>query len=97
MNVMIDEYCTIYIISDELADFVGKERGSKMTKYDTYELLEIYIKNNITKDAKMTTKLEATPEIRNLLKMEDDSILTYKNFNQWLRPHFTRFVEPVIS
>ena len=77
-------------ISDELAQFLGKEVGTEMARTSVSKEINAYIRANnlqrpdngrfIVPDAKLTT----------LLKIGKDDELSYFNLQRYMKPHFIK-------
>lgn len=74
-------------ISDELATFLKKPLGSKMSRTEVTKAINRYVKENhlgVEKNINQDASLQA------LLKIESDKQLTYFNLQKYLAPHFPK-------
>ena len=77
-------------ISDELATFLGKEKGSEMARTDVTREINKYIRANNLQDKDNGRKINPDNKLRGLLKITDDVNLTYFNLQRYMGPHFPK-------
>jgi len=75
-------------ISDELADFLQKAKGSEMARTDVTREINAYIRTNSLQDSENGRKINADPKLQKLLKLTSDDVLTYFNLQKYMSPHF---------
>ena len=75
-------------ISDELADFLQKAKGSEMARTDVTREINAYIRLNSLQDSENGRKINADPKLQKLLKLTSDDVLTYFNLQKYMSPHF---------
>ena len=74
-------------IYDELADFFGVERGTKMARNEITRGINKYIINNNLQDNKNKRNIIPDEKLTMLLKLNPDDELTYFNIQRYLTPH----------
>ena len=89
-------------ISDELATFLGKEKGVEMARTDVTREINKYIRAHDLQDKENGRKINPDEPLRTLLKLdvETDVVLTYFNLQRYMGPHFpksTKSTEPTTS
>jgi len=79
-------------ISDELATFLGKEKGVEMARTDVTREINKYIRAHDLQDKENGRKINPDEPLRNLLKLttETDVVLTYFNLQRYMGPHFPK-------
>ena len=79
-------------ISDELATFLGKEKGVEMARTDVTREINKYIRAHNLQDKENGRKINPDEPLRNLLKLTTDSdvVLTYFNLQRYMGPHFPK-------
>ena len=77
-------------ISDELATFLGKEKGVEMARTDVTREINKYIRAHDLQDKENGRKINPDEPLRNLLKLtpESDIVLTYFNLQRCIKHHF---------
>jgi len=89
-------------ISDELADFLGKDIGTEMARTAVTREINEYIRNNSLQDKNNGRKIIADPKLTTLLKLKSKDELTYFNLQKYMSCHFaksekTLAVQPVVE
>ena len=89
-------------ISDELATFLGKEKGVEMARTDVTREINKYIRAHDLQDKENGRKINPDQPLRALLKLDNESdvVLTYFNLQRYMGPHFpksTKTVEPTTN
>ena len=74
-------------ISDELAIFLGKSIGTKMSRVDVSREINAYIRANNLQDKNNGRIINCDEKLRNLLKVKPTDELTYFNIQKYLAPH----------
>lgn len=79
-------------ISDELAIFLGKEKGIEMARTDVTREINQYIRANSLQDKENGRKINPDNALRTLLRITPDSdvVLTYFNLQRYMGPHFPK-------
>lgn len=79
-------------ISDELATFLGKEKGVEMARTDVTREINKYIRAHDLQDKQNGRKINPDEPLRTLLKLtnESDVVLTYFNLQRYMGPHFPK-------
>lgn len=84
-------------ISDELASFLGKDKGTEMARTSVTRDINAYIRSNNLQDKENGRKINPDSKLASLLKLNKDDVLTYFNLQKFMSPHFAKTVkaEPV--
>ena len=77
-------------ISDELAKFLGKDKGVEMARTDVTREINNYIKANSLQDKQNGRKINPDSALCKLLKITDEINLTYFNLQRYMGPHFPK-------
>jgi upstream activation factor subunit UAF30 len=77
-------------ISDELATFLGKEKGSEMARTEVTRDINKYIRNNKLQDKENGRKINPDTKLAVLLKLKKSDELTYFNLQRYMSPHFAK-------
>jgi upstream activation factor subunit UAF30 len=80
-------------ISDELASFLGKEKGSEMARTHVTKEINAYIRSNNLQDKENGRKINPDPKLTALLKLKKEDELTYFNLQRFMSPHFAKSVK----
>ena len=78
------------LISDELATFLGRDKGSEMARTDVTREINKYIRANSLQDKDNGRKINADAPLKALLKIDDEVALTYFNLQRYMGPHFQK-------
>lgn len=81
-------------ISDELATFLGKDKGTEMARTDVTREINTYIREHKLQDKKNGRKIIPDAKLAALLKVKKDEEVTYFNLQKYMSPHFPKS-EPV--
>jgi upstream activation factor subunit UAF30 len=84
-------------ISDELASFLGKEKGAEMARTDVTREINTYIRNNKLQDAANGRKINPDKKLAALLKLKTTDELTYFNLQKYMSPHFSKAVKVEVT
>jgi len=84
-------------ISNELADFLGRDRGSLMARTDVTKQMTAYIRKNNLQDKDNGRIILPDPKLKKLLKLGDADSLTYFNLQKFMGPHFEKSVPAVTA
>ena len=82
-------------ISDELATFLGKPKGSEMARTEVTREINTYIRNHKLQDKDNGRKINADKKLTSLLKLGSKDELTYFNLQKFMSPHFAKAGQPV--
>jgi chromatin remodeling complex protein RSC6 len=81
-------------ISDELADFLGRDRGSLMARTEVTKLITQYVRDNQLQDKLNGRFILADDKLKALLNYDEAKAngdkLSYFNLQRYLRGHFTK-------
>ncbi len=81
------KFCTPSKISDELADFLGKEKGTKMARTDITRELNTYIRLNNLQDKDNKRNINHDEKLSALFNIPDGQQLTYFNIQRYISQH----------
>lgn len=77
-------------ISDELASFLGKEKGAEMARTDVTREINTYIRAHKLQDSTNGRKINPDKKLAALLKLKTTDELTYFNLQKYMSPHFAK-------
>jgi chromatin remodeling complex protein RSC6 len=77
-------------ISDELASFLGKEKGTQMARTEVTREINTYIRSNTLQDKENGRKINPDTKLATLLKLKKTDELTYFNLQRYMSPHFAK-------
>jgi upstream activation factor subunit UAF30 len=80
-------------ISDELASFLGKDKGTEMARTDVTREINTYIRTNKLQDSVNGRKINPDKKLAALLKLKTTDELTYFNLQKYMSPHFAKAVK----
>tara|TARA_B100000902_G_scaffold392695_1_gene445519 strand:- start:154 stop:879 length:726 start_codon:yes stop_codon:yes gene_type:complete len=82
-------------ISDELAIFLGKEKGVEMARTDVTREINQYIRTHNLQDKENGRKINPDKALQTLLKItpESEIVLTYFNLQRYMGPHFPKSIK----
>ena len=77
------------LVSDELAAFLGKEKGSSLSRHEVGQLVRSYAKENNLTNGRF---IVPDAKLGGLLKVPADKVatLTYFSLQTYLKPHFIK-------
>ena len=81
-------------ISDELASFLGKEKGTEMARTSVTKEINAYIRAHGLQDTTNGRKINPDTKLSSLLKLKKDDQLTYFNLQKFMCHHFAKSVKP---
>lgn len=84
-------------ISDELAAFLGKEKGTEMARTAVTRDINSYIRAHKLQDPENGRKINADTKLASLLKLKKTDELTYFNLQRYMSPHFAKSVKAETS
>ena len=77
-------------ISDELANFLGKEIGSEMARTEVSKEINAYIQSHSLQDKKNGRIIHPDAKLTKLLKVAKEDELTYFNLQRYMKHHFQK-------
>jgi chromatin remodeling complex protein RSC6 len=80
------------LISDELASFLGKDKGTEMARTEVTREINAYIRANQLQDKTNGRRINADTKLSSLLKLASGDELTYFNLQRYMSPHFAKSV-----
>ena len=78
------------LISNELAAFLGRDKGTEMARTDVTREINTYIRAHKLQDPQNGRKINADTLLSELLKLKPDDELTYFNLQKYMSPHFQK-------
>ena len=85
------------LISNELAEFLGKTVGTEMARTVVSKEINQYIRANNLQDPANGRKINPDPKLSKLLKINKGDELTYFNLQKYMKHHFIKTVPVVAS
>ena len=85
------------LISDELAAFLGKEKGTQMARTEVTREINAYIRTNHLQDKTNGRRINADTQLASLLKLASGEELTYFNLQRYMSPHFAKSTAAVAT
>ena len=83
------------LITDELALFLGKDKGSLLARTAVSKEINAYIRANNLQDPANGRKINADAKLAKLLKLAKTDELTYFNLQKFMKHHFIKMVPTV--
>jgi hypothetical protein len=80
----------LFEISNELAAFLGKEIGTKMSRQNLHREVNQYIRDNKLQDSNNSRQINFNADIKSLFKLNDYDVLDYFNIGDYMNIHFTK-------
>jgi upstream activation factor subunit UAF30 len=80
-------------ISDDLAVFLGKDKGVEMARTTVTREINAYIRSNNLQDKENGRKIIPDAKLATLLKIPKTEVLTYFNLQRYMSPHFAKNVK----
>ena len=77
-------------ISTELANFLGKPKGTEMARTEVTREINTYIRAHKLQDPANGRRILADAKLRKLLKLTKNDELTYFNLQRYMSPHFAK-------
>ena len=78
------------LISDELALFLGKDKGSLLARTAVSKEINLYIRANSLQDKDNGRKIIPDAKLAKLLKLQKTDELTYFNLQKFMKHHFIK-------
>ena len=85
------------LISDQLADFLGKAHGSELARTEVTREINQYIRANSLQDKDNGRIIKPDAKLKALLGVKDSEELTYFNLQKFMSPHFQKAVPAAAS
>lgn len=85
------------LISDELAAFLGKDKGTELARTAVSKEINAYIRSAKLQDPTNGRKINADAKLAKLLKLSKGDELTYFNLQKYMKHHFIKAVAPVVA
>ena len=83
------------LISDQLAEFLSKPKGSLIARTDVTREINAYIRANKLKDPDNGRKINPDSKLMDLLALKPTDELTYFNLHRYMSQHFQKSVPSV--
>ena len=84
------------LISDELAEFLGKPSGTELARTEVSKEINNYIRTNKLQDEKNGRQINADPKLSTLLRLPAGDSLTYFNLQRYMKHHFVKVEAPAV-
>jgi len=78
------------LISNELAEFLGKTIGTEMARTDVSKEINAYITAHGLQDKKNGRQINADEKLSKLLRLSNEDVLTYFNLQRYMKHHFIK-------
>lgn len=78
------------LISDQLASFLGKPKGSELARTEVTREINAYIRANKLQDPENGRKINPDNKLKSLLSLTSSDELTYFNLQKYMSPHFAK-------
>ena len=82
-------------ISDDLASFLSKPKGSEMARTEVTREINTYIRTHKLQDKDNGRKINADKKLTALLSLDSKDELTYFNLQKFMSPHFAKAGQPI--
>lgn len=78
------------LISDELASFLGKDKGTELARTAVSKEINAYIRANKLQDTANGRKIHPDAKLKKLLNLKAGEELTYFNLQRYMKHHFIK-------
>jgi hypothetical protein len=85
------------LISNELASFLGREKGTEMARTEVTKEINAYIRKNNLQDKSNGRQINADAKLSSLLNLKKGEVLTYFNLQKYMSPHFAKANATVVT
>jgi chromatin remodeling complex protein RSC6 len=85
------------LISDQLADFLGKPKGSQCARTDVTREINAYIRAHKLQDPENGRKINPDTKLKKLLALKPSDELTYFNLQRYMSPHFQKAADAALA
>jgi len=82
------------LISDQLADFLTKPKGSLIARTEVTREINAYIRSNKLQDPDNGRKINPDAKLKKLLALKPTDELTYFNLQRFMSQHFQKAEKP---
>lgn len=84
-------------ISDELASFLGVDKGVEMARTDVTKEITAYVKAHSLQDKDNGRQINPDAKLKKLLHLKSDDVLSYFNLQKFMSPHFEKKADQVAA
>jgi chromatin remodeling complex protein RSC6 len=84
-------------ISDELADFLGVDKGVEMARTDVTKEITAYVKEHKLQDKDNGRQINPDAKLKKLLHLTSEDVLSYFNLQKFMSPHFHKKSDDVAA
>jgi chromatin remodeling complex protein RSC6 len=77
-------------LSDELCNFLGEAKGTKLARTDVTRRLNLYIKENNLQDAKDKRMIHPDAKLQKVLSLKPGDVLTFFNLQSYIKHNFVK-------
>ncbi len=77
-------------LSDELCNFLGEAKGTKLARTDVTRRLNLYIKENNLQDAKDKRMIHPDAKLLKVLSLKSGDVLTFFNLQSYIKHNFVK-------
>jgi chromatin remodeling complex protein RSC6 len=85
------------LISDQLAEFLGKDKGTLIARTDVTREINAYIRANKLQDPENGRKINPDAKLKKLLVLKPTDELTYFNLQRYMSQHFQKSTPVVVA
>jgi chromatin remodeling complex protein RSC6 len=85
------------LISDQLADFLSKPKGSLIARTEVTREINAYIRSNKLQDPDNGRKINPDAKLKKLLSLKPTDELTYFNLQRFMSQHFQKAEKPATA
>tara|TARA_X000000368_G_scaffold88406_1_gene67384 strand:- start:12787 stop:13416 length:630 start_codon:yes stop_codon:yes gene_type:complete len=85
------------LISDDLAAFLGKPKGTELARTEVTREINSYIREHKLQDPANGRKINPDDKLKKLLSIKPSDELTYFNLQRYMSPHFQKSGQPPVS
>jgi upstream activation factor subunit UAF30 len=82
------------LITDELATFLGRDKGTEMARTEVTKEINQYIRDHKLQDSSNGRHINPDDKLTKLLSYDGSETLTYFNLQKYLSPHFVKAEQP---
>jgi len=84
-------------ISDELAAFLGVDKGVEMARTDVTKEITAYVKAHSLQDKDNGRQINPDAKLKKLLHLTSEDVLSYFNLQKFMSPHFEKKADQVAA
>ena len=85
------------LISDDLAAFLGKPKGTELARTEVTREINAYIRVHKLQDPANGRKINPDEKLKKLLSIKPSDELTYFNLQRYMSPHFQKSGQAPVS